>query len=63
MSKHERTVEQEIEELYRAHYRLASSGWVGGKNRITVTPGDEPGGRRPERQSLAPQARLVGNQP
>jgi hypothetical protein len=35
-------VEAEIEQLYRAHYRLAASGWVGGDTEITVTLSDEP---------------------
>lgn len=42
MPKHKQSVEQEVSDLYRAHYRLASSGWVGGKNRIEVVIGDEP---------------------
>ncbi len=36
------TVEGEVSSLFRAYYRLASSGWVGGENRITVTSGDKP---------------------
>lgn len=42
MPKHKQPVEQEVADLYRAHYRLASSGWVGGENSIKVVIGDEP---------------------
>ena len=42
MAEHKRSVEQEVESLYRSHYRLACSGWVGGENRITVEVGEEP---------------------
>lgn len=33
---------REVEVLYRRHYRLAASGWVGGNNRITVEIAEEP---------------------
>lgn len=42
MSKHKQTVQQEVASLFRANYRLASSGWVGGENEIEVVIGDEP---------------------
>lgn len=43
MAKQKQSVEQEVRDLFQANYRLASSGWVGGKSRIEVTNGDEPG--------------------
>ncbi|WP_337173511.1 hypothetical protein [Paludisphaera sp.] len=37
-----KTLVQEVASLFRANYRLAGSGWVGGGNEITVSIGDEP---------------------
>jgi len=42
MSKKKQSVEEEVSVLFRDNYRLATSGWVGGENRITVSIGDEP---------------------
>lgn len=42
MKNCEETIGREIESLFRNHYRLANSGWVGGENRITVEVGEEP---------------------
>jgi hypothetical protein len=42
MPKKKLTVEQEVRNLFRENYRLASSGWVGGENRITVVIGEKP---------------------
>lgn len=42
MAKQKRSVEREVKDLFRANYRLAGSGWVGGENKITVSIGDEP---------------------
>ena len=38
----QQSVEQEVRNLFRENYRLASSGWVGGENLITVVIGDRP---------------------
>lgn len=42
MAKQRHPIEEEVRSLFRAHYRLASSGWVGGENRIDVVLGDKP---------------------
>src|SRR5438105_2980746 len=42
MRKRKQSVEGEVRALFRTHYRLASSGRVGGENRITAVAGDEP---------------------
>ena len=42
MTEEKQSVEREVEALYLKYYRLASSGWVGGENRITVEIDDEP---------------------
>jgi hypothetical protein len=42
MSKEKLKVHEEVSDLFRENYRLATSGWVGGENQITVSIGDEP---------------------
>jgi len=42
MTEEKPSVERDVESLYRKHYQLARSGWVGGENRITVEIDDEP---------------------
>jgi hypothetical protein len=42
MVEEEESARREVGSLYRRHYRLAQSGWVGGENRIAVEITEEP---------------------